>query len=210
MENLTNEELVQLYQDNKCETIFNELYIRNKGLVHDVMKKYKNAIILNENDINSSCHLGFIQAVNAYKCDNGCKFSSYCYSVMVKEMIKHVQYAGRKMRNHLDQSFVYLDDRANDGEASTVIDIIDLSNKDALVRKDYTYLNEAIEHAKGLIYDKYHPYLVPILHKEISTYKVADLIGVSRKTVQYTITRFRRLVSDYINNYFSEIEKVSK
>lgn len=208
MKNLTNEELLLQYK-NGVEEAGNELYIRNKGLIGDLIKKYKNTVIISEDDIFSACNLGFYQAIKSYKVEGDCKFSSYCYHVMMNEVNKSIKHAGRKMRNDLDHSFTYLDDTALNGEANQIIEVMDLSSHDPLVRKDYTYLYDAIEYAKSLIMDKYHPYLVPMLYKEITTYKVADLVGNSRKTVQYTITRFRRLVSEYIENYFSEIEKVS-
>lgn len=205
MEKLNNEQLVEIYQKDKCEVIFNELYIRNKGLIYNVKFRYMNNLAIKEEDIDSACHLGFMQAVNGYKMDNGSKFSSFCHQVMINEVNKSIKRSGRKMRNDLDKSFIYLDDVAVNGEASSIIDVIDLSEKDVLFRKDFSDQYEAFEFAKGHVIDKYHPYIIPLLLKETTTYKVASLIGVSRKTVQYTMTRFKRIAKDHFNKQLMEI-----
>ncbi len=204
MEKLTNEELVELYKSDNNEIAFEVLYKRNKGLIHKVINKFNNVIVISKEDIESACVLGFVRATKAYSKDNKCKFSSYCYIVMVNEVNVSLNNASRKMRNDLDQSFCYLDENVNDGDGSRLIDIIDMSKKDVLHKEDYTYLLNAIDYAKGFIMDKYYPYLIPLILKEIPATKVAPLIGVSPKTVHYTMKVFRKHMRNYILHYMND------
>ncbi|MCL1696378.1 RNA polymerase sigma factor [Lysinibacillus sp. BPa_S21] len=203
MKKLTNEELVELYQIDGNELAFEELYKRNQGLIHKVINKFSNVIVISKEDVKSACVLGFVRAAKAYSKDNKCKFSSYCYIVMVNEVNTSLNSASRKMRNDLNRSFCYLDENVNDGEGSKLIDIIDMSGKDVLYKEDYTYLHNAVEYAKGFIMDKYYPYLIPLTLKETSIYKVAPLIDVSPKTVHYTMKRFRKYMQEYITKYMN-------
>ncbi|MFJ3388868.1 hypothetical protein [Lysinibacillus sp. NPDC086135] len=203
MDKLTNEELVELYQNDNNEMVFEYLYKRNKGLIHKVIKKFNNVIVISKEDIEDACVLGFVRAVKVYSGENKCKFSSYCYIVMVNEVNVSLNNASRKMRNDLDQSFCYLDENVNDGDGSRLIDIIDMSEKDVLHKKDYTYLHSAIEYAKGFIMDKYYPYFIPLALKEIPVPKTASLIGVSPKTVHYTMKIFKKHTQEYIIKYMN-------
>lgn len=202
MEKLTNEELVDLYQNENNEIAFDELYKRNKGLLYDVSLIFKNKIIITKDDVKSACDLGFVRAAKAYNKKSKCKFSTYCHTVMFNEVNTSINTARRKKRNSLDYSFCYFDEKVSE-EGSNLIDILDVSDKDVLHKSDYTYLHNAIEYAKTWVIDKYHPYLIPLMFREITTNEVAPLIGVSVSTVRYTVLLFKEHVREYIYHYSS-------
>jgi len=203
MEKLTNEELVELYKNDNNELAFDELYLRNKGLIFEVKKLFKNSKVITTEDIESDCNYAFSRAAQTYSSTKNCKFSTYCYSIMRNEVIKSINTATRKKRDTSDYTFSYLDSNVLDNEGSKLIDILDVTNRDVLHKKDYIYLHNAIEYAKTWVIDKYHPYLIPLMYRETTTNEVAPLIGVSPRTVHYTVTMFREHVREYIYHYSS-------
>jgi len=206
MEKLTNEELVGLYQNENNELAFEELYKRNQGLIFEVIKKFKGAKVINKEDISSDCNLAFSRAAQTFDTSKDCKFSTYCYSIMVREVLKSLNNASRKKRNPSKFKFASLNENVkviDHTEGSKLIDILDASDSDVLHKKDYTYLHNAIEYAKTWIIEKYHPYLLPLLFRETTTNEIAPLIGVSPRTVHYTMTMFREHVREYIYHYSS-------
>lgn len=203
MDKLTNEELVELYKNDNNELAFEELYIRNKGLIFEVKKLFKSSKVITKEDIESDCNYAFSKAAQTYATTKNCKFSTYCYAIMRNEVIKSINSATRKKRDTTDYTFSYLDANVLDNEGSKLIDILDVTNKDVLHKKDYLYLHNAIEYAKTWVIDKYHPYLIPLMFRETTTNEVAPLIGVSSRTVHYTVTMFREHVREYIFHYSS-------
>jgi len=203
MDKLTNEELVELYRNDNNELAFDELYKRNKGLVFEVEKLFKNSKAITNEDIESDCNYAFSRAAQTFNTSKNCKFSTYCYSIMRNEVIKSINAATRKKRDTSGYSFSYLDSNVLDNDGSKLIDILDVSNKDVLHKKDYIYLHNAIEYAKTWVIDKYHPFLIPLMYRETTTNEVAPLIGVSPRTVHYTVTMFREHVREYIYHYSS-------
>lgn len=202
MEKLNNEQLVKLYQSESNELAFEELYIRNRGLIIDVINKFKNAKLINNDDVSSDCNLAFSRATNTFDTSKNCKFSTYCYSIMVKEVLKSISTASREKRNPSKYRFSSLNEQVNE-EGSKLIDILNVSDSDVLHKEDYTYLHNAIEYAKTWVIEKYHPYLIPLLFRETTTNEVAPLIGVSSRTVHYTMTMFREHIREYIYHYSS-------
>jgi len=203
MEKLTNEELVELYKNDNNELAFDELYMRNIGLVFEVKKLFKSSKVITSEDIKSDCNYAFSRAAQTYSSTRNCKFSTYCFSIMRNEVIKSIKAATRKKRDSSDFTFSYLDANVLDNEGSKLIDILDVSNKDVLHNKDFIYLHNAIEYAKTWVIDKYHPYLIPLMFREITTNEVAPLIGVSVSTVRYTVLLFKEHVREYIFHYSS-------
>ncbi|MGE7840654.1 sigma-70 family RNA polymerase sigma factor [Lysinibacillus sp. NPDC093712] len=202
MEKLNNEQLVKLYQSESNELAFEELYMRNRGLIIDVINKFKNAKLINNDDVSSDCNLAFSRATKTFDTSKNCKFSTYCYSIMVKEILKSINTASRGKRNPSKYKFSSLNEQVNE-EGSKLIDILNASDSDVLHIEDYTYLHNAIEYAKTWVIEKYHPYLIPLLFRETTTNEVAPLIGISSRTVHYTMTMFREHVREYIYHYSS-------
>lgn len=202
MEKLNNVQLVKLYQNDSNELAFEELYKRNRGLIINVINKFKDAKLINNDDVVSDCNLAFSRATKTFDTSKNCKFSTYCYLVMVKEILKSISTASREKRNPSKYKFSSLNEKVND-EGGRLVDILNASESDVLHKKDYTYLHNAIEYAKSWIIEKYHPYLIPLLFRETTTNEVAPLIAVSPRTVHYTITMFRKHVREYIYHYSS-------
>lgn len=202
MEKLTNEELVLLYQNGNNELAFEELYKRNQGLIFEVIKKFKGVKVINNEDVSSDCNLAFSRAALTFETSKNCKFSTYCYSIMVREVLKSINNASRTKRNSSKFKFASLNENVNE-DGSKLIDILDTTDIDVLHKKDYTYLHNSIEYAKTWVIEKYHPYLLPLLFRETTTNEVAPLIGVSPRTVHYTMTMFREHVREYIYHYSS-------
>lgn len=201
MENLTNEELVSKYQDNKCEEAFNELYIRSKGLLHSVRLSYDNDKLIDKECINSACHLGFFRAVTYYKQNHNCKFVTYCHLNMTSQVNMAKRYLLTKSRFHLDKKFVYLDAVTIDGEGTNLVNIINLDKKGKCTNKDYSFVYDAIDYAKTKILDKYHPYVIPILLKDITMVEVSELTNVNRRTITYTMNSVKSYARKYIDIY---------
>ena len=202
MDKLTNEELVGLFQSEGNEVAFEELYENNQGLIFEVIKKFKGVKVINNEDVTSDCNLAFSRAAQTFDTSKNCKFSTYCYSVMVKEVLKSINSATRVKRNPSKYKFTSLNEKVKK-EGSYLIEILDASDSDVLHKNDYTYLHNAIEYAKTWIQEKYHPYLLPLMFRETTTNEVAPTIGVSPRTVHYTTTLFREHVREYIYHYSS-------
>ncbi|MCL1700738.1 sigma-70 family RNA polymerase sigma factor [Lysinibacillus sp. Bpr_S20] len=202
MEKLTNEELVLVYQSESNELAFEELYKRNQGLIFEVIKKFKGTKVINSEDVISDCNLAFSRSVQTFNTSKSCKFSTYCYSIMVNEVLKSIKSATRVKRNPSKYKFLSLNEKVNE-EGSKLIDILDASDSDVLHKKDYKYLHNAVEYAKSWIHEKYHPYLLPLMFRETTTNEVAPIIGVSPRTVHYTTTMFREHAREYIYHFSS-------
>ncbi|KOS61542.1 sigma-70 family RNA polymerase sigma factor [Lysinibacillus agricola] len=201
MDKLTNEELVELYKKGK-EEAGNELFNRNKGLIYEIVRKFNNKSRLSEEDIISASYYGFAKAIKTFNESKGIKFSTYCYTVMKNEVCKSLEYYKYKKNDDSDFIISSLDLKISlENKKSSLIEILDASDNDVLHKNDYTYLHNAIEYARTLIIEKYHPYLLPLLFRETTTYEVAPIIGVSPRTVHYTTTMFREHVREYIYHY---------
>ncbi len=201
MEKLTNEELVELFNSGS-EDAGNKLFNKNKGLICKIIIKYNMKCRLSEEDIMSAAHYGFVNAIKTFDVSKGIKFSTYSYRVMNNEIYKNIDYYKYKKNDDSNLIFSSLNQEIND-EGSMLMDILDASDKDVLHKKDYTYLHNAIEYAKTWVIEKYHPYLLPLMFRETTTNEVAPLIGVSTRTVHYTMTMFREHVREYIYHYSS-------
>lgn len=201
MEKLTNEELVELFNKG-LEDAGNELFNKNKGLICKVIIKYNMKCRLSEEDITSAAHYGFVNAIKTFDVSKGIKFSTYCYKVMNNEIYKNIYFYKYKKNDDSKLTFSSLNQEVIE-EGGLLIDILDASDRDVLHKSDYTYLHNAIEYAKTWVIDKYHPYLIPLMFRETTTNEVAPLIGVSARTVHYTVTMFREHVREYIYHYSS-------
>lgn len=201
MEKLTNEELVELYNLG-VEDAGNELFKTNKKLIYKVISKYNMKCRLSEEDITSAAHYGFVNAIKTFDVSKGIKFSTYCYKVMNNEIYKNIDFYKYKKNDDSKLTFSSLNQEVIE-EGGLLIDILDASEKDVLHKSDFTYLHNAIEYAKTWVIDKYHPYLIPLLFRETTTNEVAPVIGVSPRTVHYTVTMFREHVREYIYHYSS-------
>ena len=202
MDKLTNEELVELYQSEGNEVAFEELYERNQGLIFEVIKKFKGVKVINIEDVSSDCNLAFSRAAQTFNTSKNCKFSTYCYTIMVNEVLRSIKSATRVKRNSSEYKFTSLNEKVKE-EGSYLIDILDTSDNDVINKNDYTYLHNAVEYAKTWIHEKYHPYLLPLMFRETTTNEVAPIIGVSPRTVHYTTTMFREHAREYIYHYSS-------
>ncbi|MBG9689410.1 hypothetical protein ABD91_00515 [Lysinibacillus sphaericus] len=201
MEKLTNEELVELYNLG-VEEAGNELFKTNKKLIYKVISKYYMKCRLSKEDIVSAAHYGFVNAIKTFSESKGVKFSTYCYKVMNNEIFVNINYFKYKKNDDSKLTFSSLNQEINE-EGSILVDILDASDKDVLLKSDFTYLHNAIEYAKSWIVEKYHQFLIPLLFREITFKEVAVLIGVSVSSIKYTLAKFREHVREYIYHYSS-------
>lgn len=203
MDKLTNEELVELF-NNGSDDAGNELFNRNKALVYDIILKFNNKCRLSKDEIESAAHYGFSNAIKLFDASKGIKFTTYCYNAMKNEICRCLKNYTYKKNDDSDLIISSLDiEVSGDNKNSLLIEILDTSDKDVLHKKDFTYLHNAIEYAKGFIKEKYYPYLLPLLFRETTTNEVAPLIEVSPRTVHYTFTMFREHIREYIYHYSS-------
>ncbi|UUV25955.1 MULTISPECIES: sigma factor [Lysinibacillus] len=203
MDKLTNEELVELF-NNGSNDAGNELFNRNKGLVYDVILKFNNKCRLSKEDIESAAYYGFSNAIKLFDISKGIKFTTYCYNSMKNEICRCLQHYQYKKNDDTNLTISSLDiEVSGDNKNSLLIEILDVSDKDVLHKKDFTYLHNAVEYAKSWIHEKYHPYLLPLMFRETTTNEVAPFIGVSPRTVHYTTTMFREHVREFIYHYSS-------
>ncbi|MEK4122054.1 sigma-70 family RNA polymerase sigma factor [Lysinibacillus sp. FSL K6-0102] len=203
MEKLTNEELVEYYQKEYDELAIEELYKRNSGLINDVTKLFRNVKTISGDDAISDCYYAFIKAAKTFDVLKNNKFSTYCVSLMKNEILKTIKTETYQKRDVSKYQFLYLNKKINEDVDASLIDILDVSDRDVLHKKDFKYLHNAINYAKSFINEKYHPYLLPLLLRETTSNEVAPLIGISKRTVHYTTTLFREHIREYIYHYSS-------
>ncbi|MDC6267254.1 sigma-70 family RNA polymerase sigma factor [Lysinibacillus fusiformis] len=203
MEKLTNEELVEYYQKEFDEMAIEELYKRNGGLIADVTKLFRNVKTISKEDAISDCYYAFIKAAKTFDVSKNNKFSTYCFSLMKNEILKTIKSAAYQKRDVSKYHFSYLNEKINEDVDASLIDILDASNVDVLHKKNFKYLHNAIDYAKSFINEKYHPYLLQLLFRETTAFDVAASIGISKRTVHYTVTLFREHIREYIYHYSS-------
>lgn len=86
----------------------NTLLLNNQGLIYKAMSYFKN--YNNKEDLYQVGCIGFINAYNNYKCNMGCKFSSYAFTYILGEMKKLVREdKGIKISNQITKLYLKIE-----------------------------------------------------------------------------------------------------
>ena len=84
------------------------IILDNQGLIYEAMKYFRN--YNNKEDLYQVGCIGFIKAYKNYKCDKGCKFTTYAFSYILGEMKKLVREdKGIKISNQISKLNLKID-----------------------------------------------------------------------------------------------------
>ena len=96
---MSNEQLCKLYQKGEKKAL-DLLWIKNQGLVITLVNRYSNKYktILEYEDLEQSCFLGFKRAVEKFDCSQGFKFSTYVVWWLRQSILRTIADTGTLVR----------------------------------------------------------------------------------------------------------------
>ena len=181
-----------------------ELTLRNMRLVAHVAKKYQNSDEDME-DLISIGTIGLIKAVNTFHTDRGSRLATYAAKCVENEILMLLR-ANKKYSKEVSLFEPIGVDK--DGETVSLVDVIEMENKEALetiiLSQDIKELYDAFDHClrdteKKVIGMRYGLYG----GKEHTQREIADMLGISRSYVS-------RIEKKSIEKLRMEFEKNNK
>lgn len=176
-------ECLERYQEGDQEARAT-LIERNMRLVAHVAKKYQNTDYDME-DLLSVGTIGLIKAVNTFHTDRGSRLATYAAKCVENEILMLLR-ANKKYSKEVSLFEPIGVDK--DGETVSLVDVIEMENKEALetiiLSQDIKELYQAFEHClkdteKSVIGMRYGLYG----GKEHTQREIADMLGISRSYV---------------------------
>lgn len=196
-------ECLERYQEGDQEARAT-LIERNMRLVAHVAKKYQNTDYDME-DLLSVGTIGLIKAVNTFHTDRGSRLATYAAKCVENEILMLLR-ASKKYSKEVSLFEPIGVDK--DGETVSLVDVIEMENKEALetiiLRQDIRELYEAFDHClkdteKKVIGMRYGLYG----GKEHTQREIAEMLGISRSYVS-------RIEKKALGNLRAEFEKKDK
>ena len=196
-------ECLERYQEGDQEARAT-LIERNMRLVAHVAKKYQNTDYDME-DLLSVGTIGLIQAVNTFHPDRGSRLATYAAKCVENEILMLLR-ANKKYSKEVSLFEPIGVDK--DGETVSLVDVIEMENKEALetiiLSQDIKELYDAFDHClrdteKKVIGMRYGLYG----GKEHTQREIADMLGISRSYVS-------RIEKKSIEKLRMEFEKNNK
>ena len=196
-------ECLERYQEGDQEARAT-LIERNMRLVAHVAKKYQNTDYDME-DLLSVGTIGLIKAVNTFHTDRGSRLATYAAKCVENEILMLLR-ANKKYSKEVSLFEPIGVDK--DGETVSLVDVIEMENKEALetiiLSQDIKELYDAFDHClrdteKKVIGMRYGLYG----GKEHSQREIADMLGISRSYVS-------RIEKKSIEKLRMEFEKNNK
>ena len=196
-------ECLERYQEGDQEARAT-LIERNMRLVAHVAKKYQNTDYDME-DLLSVGTIGLIKAVNTFHTDRGSRLATYAAKCVENEILMLLR-ANKKYSKEVSLFEPIGVDK--DGETVSLVDVIEMENKEALetiiLSQDIKELYDAFDHClrdteKKVIGMRYGLYG----GKEHTQREIADMLGISRSSVS-------RIEKKSIEKLRMEFEKNNK
>ena len=196
-------ECLERYQEGDQEARAT-LIERNMRLVAHVAKKYQNTDYDME-DLLSVGTIGLIKAVNTFHTDRGSRLATYAAKCVENEILMLLR-ANKKYSKEVSLFEPIGVDK--DGETVSLVDVIEMENKEALetiiLSQDIKELYDAFDHClrdteKKVIGMRYGLYG----GKEHTQREIADMLGISRSYVS-------RIEKKSIEKLRMEFEKNNK
>ena len=196
-------ECLERYQEGDQEARAT-LIERNMRLVAHVAKKYQNTDYDME-DLLSVGTIGLIKAVNTFRTDRGSRLATYAAKCVENEILMLLR-ANKKYSKEVSLFEPIGVDK--DGETVSLVDVIEMENKEALetiiLSQDIKELYDAFDHClrdteKKVIGMRYGLYG----GKEHTQREIADMLGISRSYVS-------RIEKKSIEKLRMEFEKNNK
>ena len=196
-------EWLERYQEGDQEARAT-LIERNMRLVAHVAKKYQNTDYDME-DLLSVGTIGLIKAVNTFHTDRGSRLATYAAKCVENEILMLLR-ANKKYSKEVSLFEPIGVDK--DGETVSLVDVIEMENKEALetiiLSQDIKELYDAFDHClrdteKKVIGMRYGLYG----GKEHTQREIADMLGISRSYVS-------RIEKKSIEKLRMEFEKNNK
>lgn len=196
-------ECLERYQEGDQEARAT-LIERNMRLVAHVAKKYQNTDYDME-DLLSVGTIGLIKAVNTFHTDKGSRLATYAAKCVENEILMLLR-ANKKYSKEVSLFEPIGVDK--DGETVSLVDVIEMENKEALetiiLSQDIKELYDAFDHClrdteKKVIGMRYGLYG----GKEHTQREIADMLGISRSYVS-------RIEKKSIEKLRMEFEKNNK
>ncbi len=196
-------ECLERYQEGDQEARAT-LIERNMRLVAHVAKKYQNTDY-DMGDLLSVGTIGLIKAVNTFHTDRGSRLATYAAKCVENEILMLLR-ANKKYSKEVSLFEPIGVDK--DGETVSLVDVIEMENKEALetiiLSQDIKELYDAFDHClrdteKKVIGMRYGLYG----GKEHTQREIADMLGISRSYVS-------RIEKKSIEKLRMEFEKNNK
>lgn len=195
LNNLTNEELIELYRKNNCHSTLTQLYNNNKGIIFNTAGSFKHYdnITLNYENYLSMAHVGFMKAVSGYNSNVG-KFSTLLSMSAKREIQRLFIDVNRKKR---DSGYDIVSFQTKPFMNSKYGDFNDIVAYDTeRFDKPFAELNELYNELKPLLTEK-QAIVLDLLNDGLGEVQIADRLGTSRQNIHARIEQIRRKIIKY-------------
>lgn len=192
LNNMTNEELIELYRKNNCHNTLTQLYNNNKGIIFNTASSFKHYdnITLNFENYLSMAHVGFMKAVNAYDSKSG-KFSTLLTISTKREIQRLFIDVNRKKRDNGYEIISFQNKPYLNSDYGDFNDVV--SYEDEKFGKPFAELNELYDELKPLLTDK-QLIVLDMLNEGLGEVKIAEKLNTSRQNVHARVEQIRRKI----------------
>lgn len=190
LKDLTNEQLVKLYQETKDERYFNQLYKTNEGLIKSIIYKYNQGNIVNMtyDDIESQANIGFLKAVNGFDESKNVKFSTLATTVMKRE-IHRINVDNSRKKRYCPYEIVPIHSKPKT-ESHTYDEMI---SYDASVFTEVEYLDLDRNEVYNRLTNILSPTQVKVLELLNQGYNQKEIAKITNKTHQNVSLRVKAI-----------------
>lgn len=196
LKEMSNEELVEMFQNSRDERFFNELYNRNYRLITYTVSKRKeyDSIIVSKDDYMSECCIAFYKAVEQYDINSPNKFTTVVARYMNNACKQVVRRNNMQKRvSPFEYVPIYSTVRKFDLDSITVEETISYENDIFDVFK--TDENELYDYLKKNM-TKNQLRLLDLLNEGKLHQEIADSLGMSHQNVSHHVRAIRKIVEN--------------
>lgn len=205
-QNLSNEELVKLYQETKDNNYLHDLIESNRGFIYYCRKYALNIVLKNKNnsvlgayvfknerdDLIQEGYIGIIKAAKQFNADHGAKFTTYASKYIIGSML---DFLNKEIQHKLNTTDIDYDFNSIEVDSYDVLLKYDIQNMITLS------LNQLEQKVIKLHYGFYDD-------KEYSLEEINKLLNISnaKYIVQRSLKRLRttQTAKEYKAEFFKE------
>lgn len=184
--NINVNELVQEYQKNHDEEIFNIIYEAEKRTIWSIIKTF---YTYDKDDIKQTAIIGLLKAIDTFDCDKDIKFNSYATTVIRNECLMFVRKNNNKNKLYeVISANSYAD---NDEDEMTIQDLItsdDNIEEEIIENEEHKRLYEMIDmYAEK---NEMKANVIRLIVKGMKQEDISEIVGCSRSYISRIQTAF--------------------
>lgn len=201
LEEYSKEDLALMYNQNQQDELFEELHNRFKFMIRKFIVSHKNKRYLEEDEIISLCHIGFLKAIKSYSNNTTVSLSTVVYRYIQTALHHKYDYMSRHGRDKLRSKSFSIDQKSHfeDDETPIVAYINYSDSEDTYFKNEFVNIGAGVNYALSKVNnEKMKPYIIPILLGEYKNREIELLLGLSKRQVQYQLEKFKKYAVEYL------------